>query len=1261
MKALRVLFRLGLMIGFGLAMPGTPTTAQTTSPKEAQPAASGLRKLTGEDEKRAKQLDEQIDQATKADRWDEAIARAEELLALRTRAQGPKHFETVNAEWRIKTLRRLASMSDEDRVACQSADTMKARSEPLVAQGKYAQAQPLFEKALEIRRRLFTDDHPDTADDYNNVANSLNAQGKYAEAEALWRKALAIRLKALGEEHPETARIYANVAFSRGAQGKYVEAETLNRKALAIMLKALGEDDPDAALSYNSVAYNLHMQGKFAEAELLYRKALAIWIKTRGENHTNAAGIYNSLAAVLSAQGKYAAAEPVSRKALAIRLEVLGENQADTANCYNNLAAILDAQGKYAESEPLYREALAIRLKAQGENHHHTALSYNNLGYNLDAQGKYAEAEPLYRKALAILLKALGENHPDTASIYASLGSSLNAQGKYAEAEPLYRTALAIRLKALGESHPSTAQSYNNVASNLHAQEKYIEAEALYRQALAIRLKALGENHPDTARSYNLVASSLDAQGKYAEAEPLSRQALAVRLKALGENHPDTGGSYNRLANNLDAQGRLTEALANWTAAAAIYDRTRGAQSASGLERSMAPLGSPLPALAVALARQGQFRAAWARWEADLARGLLDDLSARQLRPLTDDQRRREAGLASQLQRLDERIARLASKGRRTQDEDQQLDALRGQQNTLRGQWVEFQNALEREYQAAAGKPSSLEETEKALPGDAALVGWLDVGRHHWACIVRHEGDPAWVKIPGSGQDGAWTKEDDERPQAVRAAVAGHQPGWSTPADGSSRAKGAAGRPPAEHQPTSGATAEALARQRLAPLFPHLKGVTHLIILPSQALAGVPIEALVATLPAGVPRPIVSYAPSGSMFVRLTAPRSRPSGSPRLLALGDPAFPKPAPGEPPPSPPDHGIAIVAVAPQSAADLFGIKAGDVLLEYNGKVLKTPSDLAIIPAEDKPIRVPIKLWRDGEIRSLEIAAGRLGIQSNPNRPAAQAVLAQRAAAEVLKPGIRGEDLAPLPGTRREVQAIAALFPNDQVTTLLGSDAAESKLQELARSGALKSYRFLHLATHGKANPSVALSSAIFLATEPERPATLSADPAALESAPDGQVTAEQIVRTWDLDADLVVLSACESGLGRYAGGEGYLGFAQALFVKGARSLVLSQWRVDDKATALLMTRFYQNLLGKRRGLSKPMPKALALQEAKQWLRSLTVDQVGAELTALERGDVRPLAKVDGGTAPGAATSPKPSGNRPYDHPYYWAAFVLVGDPD
>jgi CHAT domain-containing protein len=210
-------------------------------------------------------------------------------------------------------------------------------------------------------------------------------------------------------------------------------------------------------------------------------------------------------------------------------------------------------------------------------------------------------------------------------------------------------------------------------------------------------------------------------------------------------------------------------------------------------------------------------------------------------------------------------------------------------------------------------------------------------------------------------------------------------------------------------------------------------------------------------------------------------------------------------------------------------------------------------------------------------------------------------------------------------------------------------------MARSGKLKGFRYLHFATHGRDDRASAYRTALLLAPDLDR----SADPLAVDS--DGEITAEEIARTWNLDAELVMLSACETALGKEAGGEGFLGFAQPLLAKGARSLVLSLWRVDDKATSLLMARFYQNLLGKRPGQSHPLPKAEALHEAKQWLRNLTQDEVGGELAMLDRGPERPLAKPSSPSTGEAAPSFKPSGVRPYAYPYYWAAFILIGDPD
>jgi CHAT domain-containing protein len=149
---------------------------------------------------------------------------------------------------------------------------------------------------------------------------------------------------------------------------------------------------------------------------------------------------------------------------------------------------------------------------------------------------------------------------------------------------------------------------------------------------------------------------------------------------------------------------------------------------------------------------------------------------------------------------------------------------------------------------------------------------------------------------------------------------------------------------------------------------------------------------------------------------------------------------------------------------------------------------------------------------------------------------------------------------------------------------------------------------------------------------------------------------------LKAELVTLSACETALGRDAGGEGFVGFTQALLMSGARSVCLSLWKVDDAATALLMQRFYANLLGRRAGLAAPMPRAEALVEAEAWLRDLRRSEalaVTAELSGgVERGKG---AKASQPGEPGAAIPAGRDDDRPYASPHFWAAFVLAGDPD
>ena len=338
-----------------------------------------------------------------------------------------------------------------------------------------------------------------------------------------------------------------------------------------------------------------------------------------------------------------------------------------------------------------------------------------------------------------------------------------------------------------------------------------------------------------------------------------------------------------------------------------------------------------------------------------------------------------------------------------------------------------------------------------------------------------------------------------------------------------------------------------LRTQRLAPLDKAL-GATpdglptarRLIVLPSSAMAGVPLEALLGPDDART----VSYAPSATVFRYLRKqPRSDPHAG--LLALGDPVYQSQGAASGAEPLPKHGVLVNVVVPGSNAATHGIKQGDVLLAYNGKILNKKDDLQTVAQGNKPIGV--ELWRDGQESRREVAAGKLGVVLD-TRPAGDAIAERRKLDRALIASRSGsnDDFAPLPATRYEVDAIALLFRSVErpTRTLLGETAGEAELNRLAGSGELVRCGFIHLATHGVIDEAVPVRSAVIL-TQTGLPDPLDQ---ILSQKPvfDGRLTVREIQRGWELKAELVTLSACETALGRQAGGEGFVGFTQALLM-------------------------------------------------------------------------------------------------------------------
>jgi tetratricopeptide (TPR) repeat protein len=1104
------------------------------------------------------------------------------------------------------------------------AQKLVVRCRELQEAGRFEEALKVAEEVATLRRRLQGEDHWE----------AVMAQHEADAAKKVLRAGKADR------DDYAASFAWQREADALVGKGRSRQAQPLLEKILTVCRKVLGEEDPTTASGYSNLAFTLKAEGRYQEAEKLYQRALDIQRKVLGEEHPDTARGYHNLAVTLGGQGRYKEAEQGLLKALAIRRKVLGEEHPDTASSYNNLAFTLYSLGRYQDAEQAYQNALAIRRKVLGEEHPSTANSYNHLALNLAAQGRHQEASQGFQKALAINRKVLGEEHPETASSYGNVAGNLHDQGRYKEAEEGHKKALEINRKVLGEEHPSTAISYHNLALNLAAQGRYQEAEQGLQKALAIRRKVLGEGHPDAARGYNAVAFNLNAQGRYKEAEEGYQKALTIWRKVLGEEHPDTAVGYNNLAFSLNAQGRYKEAEELYVRAAGAFLASRLQISPSGLGRATKTSErSPLLSLAALLARNGKPALAWQRLEQSLGRGTWDDLSARLRRPARE--LARQTDLGRQLGRLDQLLLQVSAIKEPTEVQKKERDVLLDRRREAQEELTKFQHHLEKTYGPVEGQVFDRTQIQAALAADAALITWIDYDAgpkaadpngEHWAVLLRSQGEPIFQRLRGSGPGGDWTPEDSTLPQRLLAALQAPDGDWHN-------------------------LARRLGQQRLHPLGKclaandSLPAVRHLAVLPSNAMRGVPVEVLAEDVN-------VSYASSGTFYAHL---RKQPAvTSTGLLALGDPIFDPATPTAKERPLPPGGVLLTLVQPGSHAAASGLRPDDVLLKYADTDLKAPTDLkAAIAAAAASAEVPVQVWREGTPFSRRVRPGPLGVVL-ANEPAPKA-LAERYRLDRVLASRSGDDgWALLPGTRVEVEALRRFFGDSPPPRLLfDSQASEQKLDELA-AGELGGYRYIHLATHGEVDDAWPLRSAVILSRDalPDRQQQLLAG----KPTYDGRLTAEKMLRSWHLKAELVTLSACQSGLGKYERGEGFVGFAQALILCGSRSVCLSLWKVDDAATALLMQRFYANLLGKRDGLKGPLPKAAALREAKEWLRNLSrakALKVAAQVSqGVQRGKGRPKLEL----LPAVPeVAPAAKEDRPYAHPYYWAAFVLIGDAD
>ncbi|MBD2606641.1 tetratricopeptide repeat protein [Scytonema hofmannii FACHB-248] len=871
--------------------------------------------------------------------------------------------------------------------------------------------------------------------------------------------------------------------------------------------------------------------------------------------------------------GKYNEAVVLAERALFITEKVLGKEHSDVATTLNNLAELYKAQGLHEKAEPLHMRSLAIYEKVMGKEHPLVATSLNNLAELYKLEGRYEKAEPLYLRSLAIYEKKLGKEHPNVATSLNNLASLYQTQGSYEKAEPLYLRSLEIREKVVGKETPEIANNLNNLASLYQIQGSYEKAEPLYLRSLAIMEKLWGKEHPNIATGLNNLAELYKVQGNYKKAESLYLQALFIREKRLGKEHPDVATSVNTLAS-------LHQEAGNYQKAESLYLRS--------LEIREKMLGKEHPLVASSLNNLAQLYQA----QGDITRAI-DFLS----RGLEIEEHNFELTFTVGSEETKQKYAKTfllstyQAISLSLQKAPNRSTAARLALTTLLRRKVRVLDTVIDNIQLLREHLADKPETQKLFDE------WQSVNQNLSTLIYRGQ-----VNQSASEYKAQFHQLNLKRDRIEEAIInkSAEFKITTQPVDlaaiQAQIPKDAALVEIVRYQPFNpkAKQAEKSGKMRYAAAVLRSSGEPRWVDLADAETIDTSVKNL---------RKALEEKPSDtrSRYSTTTTTQNKPTQSFQQLArtldrqIMAPIRPLLRDARHLLLSPDGQLTII---PFEA--LLDEQNKYLIQRYTFSYLNTGRELLRFKLAPKSVGRPV-VFANIDYNQQEITAPSSGVRGLENRPYGH---------------LPNLQFAPLYNSLEEANKIKEIFPDTIIISgKLATEAAIKKVQAPS---------ILHLATHGffitdkevadnfnqqlletlKLENPLLRSALAFAGINNRLQASLNTN--------DGILTALEVTGLNLRGTQLVVLSACETGLGEFQVGGRLYGLRRALVIAGSQTQVLSLWIIDDEGTKDLMVKYYQNL-------NAGKGKHEALRQAQ--LEFLKIPQ--------------------------------------YQHPYYWASFVASGD--
>jgi len=964
-----------------------------------------------------------------------------------------------------------------------------------------------------------------------------------------------------------------------------VQAEPTNN--IKIIQQQVNEDE-STFKTLRDKALALEKEGKNKEAAENWERFIKLAEKNFGPFHPVIAPGLNTLGYLYYVQNEYNKAEHLYIRSLAINEKALGPVHPNVALSLNNLALIYSKQGKYSKSEPLYIRSLAIYEKALGPDHPDVARSLNNLALLYNGQGKYGKAEPLYIRSLAIYEKALGPDHPDVARSLNNLAALYKVQGIYSKSEPLYIRSLAIYEKALGSDHPDVALSLHNLAWLYGDQGKYGKAEHLYIRSLAINEKALGPDHPDVARSLNNLAALYNGQGKYSKSEPLNIRSLAIYEKALGPYHPDVALSLNNLAWLYKIQGKDSKSEHLYIRSLAIHEKVLGpdhpkvALSLNNLAWLYGDQGKYSKSEPLYIRSLAIYEKALGPDHPDVAT-TLGNLSGLLLRKsdYTNAIFKLKRSILIQSTWLNRELPFLPDQAR-----SDQIKVMGSSWKIPFGITDKLPAAKELALNTRLNRQGLLQEIQQRQALLLSTSGSLKEKIEDLQSVIQQLSSVSLpqAKLAGLNEQRNRLQSDlyRELPNLAIETVSIADVARALPADGVLVEF-------QKYQPFD--ISKSLSKQWGNAQY------LALVLKPNGSITSInlgPAAAIDATIHKGLTATAQGLSDASEIWAKLTKQVLQPlephlSGSKQwFLSL------------------DGELNRVPFAAIPAPQKSGIPLAEAV---QLRLLTTGREL-------------LRLQKPNANSTSALVMANPSYNLQPAAPSTETSVAMPAENQRRSAAIDSKQWQQLPATELEGSQIAALLSSP---LLSGTKATTIAL--LQQQGP----KVLHIATHGffvadqetkASNPLRAIQEDTFQlkGLRQEDPQLRSglvlagANQPTLDPNDDGYLTSAEALNLNLKGTELVVLSACSTGQGDVRTGEGVYGLQRSLTVAGARSTLLSLWKVEDAATAEFMVRYY---------------KRLKAGEARS-------DALAAVQKEFRNGAI-----------------PE------WKHPYYWAAWQLVGD--